>query len=337
LVGRSVVIAARFLAALAFVLWAGVAAAQGPAAPGGFPGPGPASPVGISVGGLSKFPGYDGSPQFATGLIPGAVEYFDAMGGLTGNGATLLATNGSTGPVSGNFAAQETGGFYFGNGSGGLFEMDDPGGPSVAWLRATPAITGGRSKLDTTGGGWQLDFPNSVTSQITQNGQVVAEFGTAGIAATTGAWVKFTSNATTAALQATGLAATPLFLQAGGTAAVTVANSSGNQATFNNSSANTAVQFLQVRSASTAQPVLLQPNGQNIAIGGTGGTMAALATTATSGYAGIPAMAGPPTGVPTQVVAGVAYLTYNTTSHTWNIYDPVAASWYHVTLTAGGG
>ena len=134
---------------------------------------------------------------------------------------------------------------------------------------------------------------------------------------------------------------TSCFFAANGTGAVTFANSSGNLATYNNSAANTAGAALSLRAASSTQPVLLQTatgsQSANIAAGGTGGVMTALATNATLGLFGIPTVAGTPTGVPVDSGSGAAFVVYNTTSHSLNIYDGTAGSWYHVALTAGGG
>jgi hypothetical protein len=90
--------------------------------------------------GFHMFQAYDGSPQFAVGYQLGAVEYWSGMGGFTGLGGTLYASNGTvTGNVDGNFAAQNQGQFWFGNGSGTLFAVLDPGGPVGASLTAKPA------------------------------------------------------------------------------------------------------------------------------------------------------------------------------------------------------
>lgn len=82
---------------------------------------------------LTTFTGPDGSPQFGIIPNPGASEYWRVLGGLTGDGATLNATNGTTGNVNGNFAAQLQGGFWFGNGVGGGYLQIQPGdgGPAL--------------------------------------------------------------------------------------------------------------------------------------------------------------------------------------------------------------
>lgn len=69
------------------------------------------------------------------------------------------------------------------------------------------------------------------------------------------------------------------------------------------------------------------------------GSLAGGAITTTSAYGHMwgPTTPGVPTGTPLPPVAAAAY-DYNTNTHVLNIYDPVAASWYHTSaLTIGGG
>jgi hypothetical protein len=160
-----------------------------------------------------------------------------------------------------------------------------------------------------------IDFPNSVTSRITQNGQTAVEFGTTGTAATETNWMRFLGDTSFAKQICDGSGTNvACLIQAKGTGGVIFANSSGNLMSFNNSSANTAAASIAFRAGSTSQPILIQPSSNNIAIGGTGGLMTALATDATAGFVGIPTTAGAPTGTPAQAASGAAYLVYDTTN-----------------------
>lgn len=70
---------------------------------------------------------------------------------------------------------------------------------------------------------------------------------------------------------------------------------------------------------------------QSVVVGG-----GAVPASATVGFLYIPTCVGTPSGVP-ETHAGTGAVVYNTTSHNLNIYDPVAASWYHVAMTVGAG
>jgi len=69
----------------------------------------------------------DLSVQFGWGDQPGAVNHWSVHGGQSNVAATLLA-QGSDTNVWGSFVAQGAGGFLFGNGSGQLLSLPDPGG-----------------------------------------------------------------------------------------------------------------------------------------------------------------------------------------------------------------
>ena len=284
----------------------------------------------------TQFLGPDGSPQFFVGLIPGAAEYFDAMGGLTGNGATLLATNGTTGPVAGNFAAQETGGFNFGNGAGQLFGLLDPGAPSTAWLTVKPGTATTDPVLGSTGNA-DIDAPAGSAVFFTNGGIVMgAAKNIKSIGATTNYPVLFGATGATgmACVNTAGSGAVNCFIQAQSTGSVSFGNTSGSLATYANSNANTAVDFLVVKASSSTDPIKLGGNANTSVAVGT----PALTANATVGFAGMPTCAGAagPTGVPAQTT-GWGMHCYNPTTHMLNIYDPVAASWYHVAMTAGAG
>ena len=92
---------------------------------------------------VHHFYGGDGYENFRVEYYLGAYEFVTAVGGV-GSGATLVAQNTTTpsAAVDFNFAAQQTGGFYFGNFSGQLFSIADPGGAPSGSLQAL-AGTGG--------------------------------------------------------------------------------------------------------------------------------------------------------------------------------------------------
>lgn len=88
----------------------------------------------------TTFIGPDGSPQFGILPNPAATEYWSALGGLTGAGGNFFTTNGTlSGNVDGNFAAQNLGQFWWGNGSGTLAAILDPGGPAGAYIGLKPS------------------------------------------------------------------------------------------------------------------------------------------------------------------------------------------------------
>lgn len=107
--------------------------------------------------GTHSFLAYDSTIQFQIGYQLGSAEYWNAMGGLPAGGGTLYATNGTlTGNVDGNFAAQNQGQFWFGNGAGMMFAILNPGGIVGAYLTVKPANAqaatgGGTASLISTG------------------------------------------------------------------------------------------------------------------------------------------------------------------------------------------
>lgn len=84
----------------------------------------------------------DLSPQFAWADQPGSVNFWQTTGAQANVAPTLLA-QGSDTNVTGNFAAQGTGGFNFGNGSGQLFNILDGGGFVNAFPTVSPAVSFG--------------------------------------------------------------------------------------------------------------------------------------------------------------------------------------------------
>jgi hypothetical protein len=131
-----------FILLLALALPAGVALGQGNYVPV------PAVPGIANVNGLVQFTSplvrfftYDGSPQFQTGAVPSATEFWQASGGVTGTGGVLYATNASgSGNVDGVLAAQNSGGILFGNANGILGKFTDLGGVNlVSGAQFTPS------------------------------------------------------------------------------------------------------------------------------------------------------------------------------------------------------
>lgn len=142
--GSMNVVARQVLAGLLVaVLSAGVAFGQGTVVPA------PVAGV-ANVNGQTQFSAYDNSTQFQSGQQLGAVEYWSGMGGFQGLGATFYANNGTiTGNVDGNFVAQNQGQFWFGNGSGTLFSVQDPGGTVAASLIVKPSATSTAALIST--------------------------------------------------------------------------------------------------------------------------------------------------------------------------------------------
>ncbi len=123
--------------------------------------------------GFHMFKAYDNTPQFGIGYQLGSVEYWSAMGGALTMGGTFYASNGTTtGNVDGNFAAQNQGQFWFGNGSGNLFSILDPGGSTGAYIQIKPsngqATTGGATAAIVSTGDLAL-IPSGGANRITVN------------------------------------------------------------------------------------------------------------------------------------------------------------------------
>ena len=96
------------------------------------------------------FYGPDGTPQFASGYTGSAAEYMQALGGITGAGASMYCTNGTgSGSVSCNITAQGAGSVNYGNnGHGVLVRALDPGAAVVAPVKMTPASGSAAGDID---------------------------------------------------------------------------------------------------------------------------------------------------------------------------------------------
>jgi hypothetical protein len=272
-------------------------------------------------GGNTCFTGEAGAGvlQLCLGTTALATEYWEIRGGITGAGPVLSALGAATN-VHGVLAAKGTGDLRFVNGSGTNFRVVDPGTVADRWITVTGATSTGMPQLSTSGGGLIINHPDGQVSYWKQNGYIQAAFGqTTAVGSATTAWVRLHSVAASnlARISSDGTdasGATPFYFAARGTGNYSLANASGMLFTVSNSSANTAVTFASIRAGSATQPPLLQAPGTNLGLGGTPGTMAALATTATTGFIGIPTMAGTPTGVPNVGASGAAYLVFDTTN-----------------------
>lgn len=285
------------------------------------------------------FKTYDGTIQFTIGLQNGAAEWWNAQGGKTGFGANFFATNGTlTGNVDGNFVAQNLGSLWFGNGSGWAVQIADPGG--IATLPVV--ITGGTSSIPPRLSGTQnisLNGSSASTNAGSGFGAVLAyggvmqvmaaPFGSGAVSA--GAYLQMGASTADAFahIHCLGLTNTTCYIRANGSASVIFANTVGNLANFTNSNAGTAVDNLVVQASSATQPVIVRGSTSSVGIGAPN-----LAANATAGFAGIPTCAAAPSATPSQTT-GWAFMCFNTATHNLNIYDPVAAGWYHITATAG--
>lgn len=282
---------------------------------------------------------YDGTIQFNIGLTPGATEYWNCLGGNTGTGGTCYATNGTapaTGNVNGNFVTQNAGNFFFATGAGTAAEIADPGAASTSYPVLTPG-TATTNPIYGSTANTQIDAPSGDTVYFTVGGIVMgAAKNLKSIVATTNYPTLYGATGATgmACVNAAASGAVNCFIQAQSTGSVSFGNSSGSLATFSNSSANTAVDFFIFKASSTTVPLQIT-GGASTSVGiGT----PSLAASATAGFSGMPtcAAAAGPTGTPAQT-AGWGYQCYNPTTHNLNIYDPVAASWYHILLLVGAG
>jgi hypothetical protein len=125
----------------------------------------------VPPNGCYVFKGVDGTPQFATGCTSSSTEYFNAVGGITSAGASLVARNAAqTGNVSANITAQGSGNVYFGNnGSGSLAAALDPGGAVSSGnpqVQLTPSIANGVVKVGNATYGINLDCGTAAKCQI---------------------------------------------------------------------------------------------------------------------------------------------------------------------------
>lgn len=261
---------------------------------------------------------YDNTEQFRVGNIPGAVEFWQAQGGLAGDGATLYAGNGTTtGNVDGNFVATGTGAFLFGNYNGVGFKIGDSGNiTNGTYWTATPGLSSATPpKLSSSEDG-QIDAPAGHSVLLSTNGDIHAK--ATNLDGTGNPLVNFwgisgSSTGQLLHLEALGTDSTiNAYLRTKGAGGFTFANGSGGTIlTFNGSAAGTAVSPPNFRASSATDPVRIFAT-DSIAIGGPA-TAGAMATTATTGFIMIPFGAGAPTGTPTKLTVGVP-LYFDTTN-----------------------
>lgn len=120
---------------------------------------------------MQQFQGLDGTLQFEVGYTPSAAEFWEALGGITGSGASFYARNvGQTGNVNGHLTTQGAGHIDLNNADGVLFSTADPGGTVLDYLTATPSKTsapptlGGTSGINLTGTNIQADGSTILTT-----------------------------------------------------------------------------------------------------------------------------------------------------------------------------
>ena len=108
--------------------------------------------------GQYTFIGADGSPQLSIGYTSASIEYWQALGGILGSGATLYTRNVTgTGNVNGQYTAQGTGYFCWNNANGVVFCTGDPGGIVTDHITIKPSSTsspptlGGSTGVNLTG------------------------------------------------------------------------------------------------------------------------------------------------------------------------------------------
>lgn len=111
--------------------------------------------------GVHQFYSYDGSEQFRVSVQQGASEFWEAQGGLTGTGATLLARNQSDageGAVMGNLTMQDAGCLRVGGGYGQMFNVCPSAGSSGPIITIRPANAS--------------TSPGGATASITSDGDI---------------------------------------------------------------------------------------------------------------------------------------------------------------------
>lgn len=285
------------------------------------------SPPGVAnVNGQVQTQAYDGTIQFSFGIVPGATEYWNGLGGLTGTGGTLYATNGNPaggGSVNGNFVTQGAGSFFFATGAGVALKIADPGAAVTNSFTLTPGVSGTSPKLSSPVNA-QLDGSSGSITGASGFGAVLSYGGvTQVVGAPIGSGTPGTgfvqlggsSGDSSGHMSCLGATNTGCFLAANGTGNVTLANSSGNHIVVANSVSNTAADSFLMRASATTHPLIVAGSaGTSVAVGS-----GSLATTATTGFLMIPFGAGAPTGVPALTVDGVS-MYFDTTNIKLCIY-----------------
>lgn len=130
--------------------------------------------------GMSPFQNFlftDGSIQFSVGWQAEAAEYWDAMGGKTGAGGYLYATNGlynsdgtASGNVNGSLVAQGLGTICAGDGAGILGCFAPSAGPTGSYITIVPSnlsVAAGGSTAAVISNGDVALVPNGVGNRIT--------------------------------------------------------------------------------------------------------------------------------------------------------------------------
>jgi hypothetical protein len=295
------------------------------------------------LAGFHHFRGWDGSEQFRVGLTPFATEFWAATGGPTSGGAVLFANNASTtglgtGNVNGVFAAQNQGAFQFVNGSGPMFFLLDPGAPATSNLTITPGTATTDPSIGSTNNIAAVSV-GSATGEIRFeiNGAIMGKVRNITGTTTTGAYTTMWSNGSSLAglrcenTSGTGPISCYIRAQSGGT--IIFANDTSNLMTVATSALGTVSDSVLVRASSASQPIIFTSFAGTTSVG-VGSP--ALAANSTGGFMMAPTCVAAPTGTPVQTT-GWAPICYNPSTHTVNVYDAGASSWYHMTLTAGAG
>lgn len=115
------------------------------------------------------FLGADGSVQFSTGATNSAVDYLQAIGGISGAGGSLVALSGTDANVAINLTAKGNANVNFANsGSGQLASGVDPGAPvsSGGQVQLTPSTSSGLTKIGNATYGVNLDCGSNKVCQV---------------------------------------------------------------------------------------------------------------------------------------------------------------------------
>ena len=291
--------------------------------------------------------GHDGTPQWSTWTTPGATEYWQAQGGLTGLGASLYATNAaSTGNVSGQITAQENGSIYAANGTGIIcaFASASPPLASTDYVTIQPGTSATNPMVSSTIGTMQVNAPTGQNVAMSSGGIIVAEFGGVQAAPSTAgcyALIGTRADSNNIYYSSGGNITSNIEFQAGGVGTVFLLNQSGNFAAFRNSDLNTTGSSFDFQAGEAARPLQISFAGTGlgqlligqahtpISVGIGGGQLDPAATT---GFLQIPYCAGTPTGVPNPATGG-APIVYDTTHKKLWIYDTVANAWKGAAFT----
>jgi hypothetical protein len=196
-------------------------------------------PLGTSsqIAGQFSFLGFDQSEQFRINSLAGATNFLGALGGRTASGATLLAQSDVNANVDLNLTAQGTGAIAFGNYSGQLFAVGDPGAPITYFATLYPGTATLPARIDT---------PATQQFGISIGGSLGCVFKNPGAASIT--WPSLVSSSTAFPIITVDGAASSvqLTLQAKGTALVAIGSSSRGQSLYIGSPSNTVANRWEV-------------------------------------------------------------------------------------------